>query len=199
MICLDLSEAIEVDARSQALRQDIERREAEREAELAAQAAAEEARERARLVEKTRRLREQRIEKAEALATAGNYAAASTEVDKVLAEEPDNAQALALRIGLDQVLDVQNRVLGELAASLYADGDLDAAIQVWETLLVISPDHAEARERLDRAKRVRDNLDQVREQQPGLGGEGDVIQISPVRGSGAEDPPSPGNQGAEPP
>ena len=196
--CLDLSEAIEVDSRSQALREELERREAEREAERAAQAAAEEARERARLMERTKRLRERRIEKAEALATAGNYAAASTEVDKVLADEPENARALALRIGLDQVLDVQNRVLGELAANLYADGELDAAIQVWETLLIVSPDHAEVRERLDRAMRVRDNLDQVRGQEPELGGEGDVIRISPNRaGSSADVAPSPGDQEAE--
>ncbi len=198
--CLDLSEAIEVDSRSQALREDIERRQAEREAERAAQAAAEEARERARLMARTKRLRERRIEKAESLASAGDYAAASIEVDKVLADEPENAQALALRIGLDQVLDLQNRVLGELAASLYAEGDLDAAIQVWETLLIISPDHAETRERLDRAMRVRDNLDQVREQQSEFGGAGDVIQISPNGvGPSADVPTSPGDEDAEPP
>lgn len=193
--CLDLSEAIEVDARSQAVRQDIERREAER----AALAAAEEARERARSMERKKRLRKRRIGQAEALAAAGNYADASAEVDKVLAEEPENARALALRIGLDQIMDLQNRVLGELASSLYADGELDAAIQVWETLVIISPDHAEAQERLDRARRVRDNLTQVREQQPESGGEADVIKISPNQTApGSDLPLSPGNQEAEP-
>jgi hypothetical protein len=195
--CLDLSEAIEVDARSQLVRQDIERRETER----AALEAAEEARERERSMERKKRLRKRRIGQAEALAAAGNYADASAEVDKVLAEEPENARALALRIGLDQIMDLQNRVLGELASSLYADGELDAAIQVWETLVIISPDHAEAQERLERAKRVRDNLTQVREQQsePESGGEADVIKISPTQtGPGADPPLSPGQQEAEP-
>jgi len=192
--CLELSEAIEVDPRSQALRQDIERGEAAR----AARVAAEKARERARSIKRKQRQRSRRIEQAEALATAGNYAEASTEVDKVLAEEPENPRALALRIGLDQIMELQNRVLGELAASLYADGELDAAIQVWETLLIISPDHAEARERLDRARRVRNNLDQVREQQPGSGGQTDVIQISPKQPAvDAGATPSSGDQETE--
>ena len=200
MACLDLAEAIEVDPRSQALRQDIERREAQREAERSARVAAEKERERARSIERKKRQQNRRIERAEALATAGNYAEASTEVDMVLAQEPENPRALALRIGLDQIMELQNRVLGELAASLYADGELDAAIQVWEILQIISPDHAEARERLDRARRVRDNLNQVRGRQPGFGGEADVIQISPNQsGTGREFPLGPGNEGAEPP
>ena len=74
--CLDLSEAIEVDARSQLVRQDIERRETER----AALEAAEEARERERSMERKKRLRKPRIGQAEALAAAGNYADASAEV-----------------------------------------------------------------------------------------------------------------------
>jgi tetratricopeptide (TPR) repeat protein len=163
-----------------------------------ARVAAEKARERARSIARKKRQRDRRIEQAEALATAGNYAEASTEVNKVLAEEPENPRALALRIGLDQIMEMQNRVLGELAASLYADGELDAAIQVWETLLIISPDRAETQERLERARRVRENLNQVREQQPGSGGQADVINISPNQPGGDTGSwLSPGDQEAE--
>jgi tetratricopeptide (TPR) repeat protein len=106
----------------------------------------------------------------------GEYAEASAEIDKVLAEAPDNPRALGLRSGLDQILERQRRVLGELAARLYTDGELDAAIQVWESLLAISPGHAETQDRLDRAKRVRDKLNEFREQQQQqpVGGEGDA-------------------------
>ena len=62
-------------------------------------------------------------------------------------------------------------------------------------------DAAEAQERLERARRVRDNLTQVREQQsePESGGEADVIKISPTEtGPGADPPLIPGQQEAEP-
>jgi tetratricopeptide (TPR) repeat protein len=185
--CLDLSETVETDPRSLALRQEIERREAEqeaieaaREAERAAREAATSAKRQARSVRKKNVQLNRQVEHAEQLVAEGRYAEASVEIDKVLAKEPDNTRALGLRSGLDQIIDRQRRVLGELAGRLYTDGELDAAIQVWEALLSISPDHAETLERLDRAKRVRDKLNQFREQQqPESAGEGDATGVAP--------------------
>lgn len=170
--CLELSEEIKVDEKSQRLREEVERREAKHEtveasikAKRAARSAANKKRQRAKSVRREKQRLDEQIQRAEQLLTEGQYAEASEEIDKVLAEAPDNARALGLRTGLDQILERQQRVLGELAARLYTDGELDAAIQVWESLLAISPDHAETQDRLDRAKRVRDKLNQFREQQ----------------------------------
>lgn len=185
--CLELSEERKTDPRSLALRQDIERREAEqaaieasREAERAAREAATSAQRQARSVRKKYVQLNRQIEHAEELVAEGRYAEASVEIDKVLAKEPENSRALGLRSGLDQIIERQRQVLGELAGRLYTDGELDAAIQVWEALLSISPDHAETQERLDRAKRVRDKLNQFREQQqPESAGEAVTSGVAP--------------------
>jgi len=176
--CLNLAEQIEADARSRELREQVARREAERramaaarDAERAARMAKRRASRKARSTRREQELLNQRLAQAEKLFAEGKYAQASAEIDGVLAENPDHARALRLRSGLDQVIERQRRILGDLASRLYADGEVNAAIRVWEALLNSSPDHAETRERIERARRVQDRLEQLRRQQE-LGVEG---------------------------
>jgi hypothetical protein len=55
-------------------------------------------------------------------------------------------------------------LLTDLADRLYAEGSIAAAIRVWETSFEINPDQPAARERYERARRVQENLERLRQE-----------------------------------
>ncbi len=149
--CAELADRIERDQRSLALTQAVD-----------AQTGAQVARAEAREVRTAESRRDRLLGLAERRLTAGDYAGAIQPVEEILAEDPGNARALALRATLTRAIERQIGALNVLAARLYADGEIDAAIRVWDSSLKVAPAQPEIVERVERARRVQGNLQQLR-------------------------------------
>lgn len=149
--CIELAERIREDARSQALAAAV----GQRVAALAATA-------RTQALRAAQQRRERLLAAAEKHFAAGDYVAAAAAVAEVLAEVPDDARALALQTRLTGTVTRQADVLNALADRLYAEGQIDAALQVWESSLEVAPAQPDIVERAERARRVQDRLRQLR-------------------------------------
>lgn len=57
--------------------------------------------------------------------------------------------------------------LYETGVGLYSRGEFEKAVEVWRRAIELSPDHRETRESLDRAERVIEKLQQLRDKQAG--------------------------------
>ena len=108
----------------------------------------------------------QLLEQAESQLKAGDYAAADATLRQVLAEQPEQTHALALQAELNAAMERQAETLNVQAARQYAEGDIEAAIRLWEASLRVAPRQPEITDRLERARRVLDKLLQLREEPP---------------------------------
>ncbi len=151
--CVDLAHRIAADERSAALREDVVAREA-----ASAAAVRDERAER-----RQAQLRAQ-LDEAEALLAGEHYPQAAVRVARVLEADPDNGRARALQDQLNERVAHRTRLLTDLADRLYAEGSIAAAIRVWETSFEINPDQPAARERYERARRVQENLERLRQE-----------------------------------
>jgi hypothetical protein len=153
--CIDLVHASAPEPGSAALREDILARQSAR---IAAQEE-----ERSQALQSSLRTD---LAQAERLLVADRLVEAAEPLARVLAADPGNAEAELLRGRLKEKVDRQTAVLGTLAERLYAEGNIAAAVEVWETSLIIDPDQPAARERLERARRVLENLEKLRAEEP---------------------------------
>lgn len=152
-------------------------------ARLAARYAAREARVEARAERRQRSRIEASIERAEADLAAGNLSEAGDRLKRVLQTDPEHAEALRLSAELAEILAERSRVLNDLAARLYLEGQIEAATRVWQASLEIDPDQPEIAERLERARRVSERLRELRDRQP-------PSQDPPREGEASDDPPA---------
>jgi hypothetical protein len=119
-------------------------------------------------VERTKRERvwkhrnQKRLEEAQRLSEAGQLTEAKRVLKVILKEDPrnDNAKKMLRR--------VQNRlktyIENLLAAGdrLYREGEIEGAKATWRAALSLDPQEQRAREKIDRAQRVLDNLENLR-------------------------------------
>lgn len=106
------------------------------------------------------------IDKAEAKLAARDYSGAAATVSKVLAANPNNARAKAIKKKLVKTTSEQNTNLNDMANQMYTSGEVDAAIRLWEASLRIVPEQPEVKERLERAMRVLKNLEDLKAANP---------------------------------
>jgi tetratricopeptide (TPR) repeat protein len=149
--CSGLAGRIAEDANSQALAEVVAQRVAEYEAAAKARALQAAAQRRARL-----------LDQAEQDFAGGDYVAAAAAVAEVLVEVPDDPRALRLQTRFTGTINSQAEVLNTLADRLYAEGQIDAALQVWESSLAVAPAQPDIVERAERARRVQERLRQLR-------------------------------------
>ncbi len=106
------------------------------------------------------------INTAEAKLDARDYSGAAATVSRVLRADPDNTRAKAVQQKLEETTSEQNQTLNDIAGRMYAQGEIDAAVRLWEASLRIVPQQPEVRERLGRAMRVLKNLEDLKSQTP---------------------------------
>jgi tetratricopeptide (TPR) repeat protein len=151
--CVDLVHRADPDAASAELREAVVAREADM----------------ARLAEKERE-QVRRIgvnadlARAEELLGAKRYDEAGSLLERVRTSDPDNPFARALHDRLRGEVTRQTRRLGEEADRLYAEGRIAEAAQAWERSLELDADQPAIRERLERARRVLENLERLRDE-----------------------------------
>ena len=83
-------------------------------------------------------------------------------LNQVLAEEPDNPQAVKLLAELESRLQAHLDYLLKTGDKLYQEGQIEGAQEKWEDALRLDPENAVAKEKLERAKRVLENLESLR-------------------------------------
>lgn len=104
------------------------------------------------------RLREQ----LESSLTRGDLVEARNTLEKLLAVSEEKAALRDLQTAIDQAIAARIGELEALAAEYYRSQDYPAAKQCWQEILTLQPEHAEARNRLERVERVIQSLEQLR-------------------------------------
>lgn len=137
---------------------------------LAARYQARRAEARAGVVRRTRSKIDAELEQAESDLAGGNFKDAAAGIAEALQRDPQHAEARRLQALLAERTAQRSGVLNELAARLYLEGQIEPAIGVWQASLEIAPEQPEIRERLDRARRVRERLQELRDTEPGSNG-----------------------------
>jgi len=84
----------------------------------------------------------------------------------LLAIDPDNADALALREAVDATLAARIEGLLRQGNQLYRSGNIEQAKRVWEEGLLIDPEHAQLRANVQRAESVLQNLEGLQQSDP---------------------------------
>jgi predicted Zn-dependent protease len=157
--CVELAYWLESDPVATELKAAIERRQEQ----LAAAARAEQLR-------KEQARRNAKLESAQALLADGRLQRAAALIQQVLAAEPEHEPAKVLQARVTAELASRTRALGDIADRLYAEGRITAAIRVWEMSLQVDPDQPAVLERYERAQRVQNRLEQLRQGKPAPGG-----------------------------
>jgi tetratricopeptide (TPR) repeat protein len=150
--CVDLAHRADPDAESARLRQQV----VALEAEIAR--TAEKQREKVRRIGVNADL-----SRAEELLQAGRYGEAETLLARVRASDPDNPLAHELQERLRAEVTRQTQRYGEEADRLYAEGRIAEAARAWQRSLELDADQPAVRERLERARRVLENLERLRD------------------------------------
>jgi tetratricopeptide (TPR) repeat protein len=78
---------------------------------------------------------------------------------------PDDAALAEERTRLSGALQEETLRLYETGVSLYSRGEFEQAVEVWRRATRLNPDHRETRENLERAERVIEKLQQLRDKQ----------------------------------
>ncbi|MFC1602167.1 tetratricopeptide repeat protein [Pseudomonadota bacterium] len=86
-------------------------------------------------------------------------------LDQILELTPESANAINLKADIQKKLDKHTQGLLSAGEALYQRGQLKGAIVVWNTLLLLNPQHKKASQKIKRAQQVLDNLQQLRQQQ----------------------------------
>ncbi|MGD8589605.1 MAG: hypothetical protein PVG22_12330, partial [Chromatiales bacterium] len=83
-------------------------------------------------------------------------------LNQVLEEEPGNPEAKKLLSQLEGRLHGHLENLLKTGDKLYQEGEIEAARDIWEAALQLDPENALAKEKLERANRVLENLESLR-------------------------------------
>jgi tetratricopeptide (TPR) repeat protein len=83
-------------------------------------------------------------------------------LNQVLEEQPDNLQAAQLLSQLEDRLQGHLENLLNTGDKLYQEGEIEGARDIWEAALRLDPENTLAKEKLERAERVLENLENLR-------------------------------------
>jgi tetratricopeptide (TPR) repeat protein len=84
-------------------------------------------------------------------------------LNQVLTDDPDNSQAKTLLEQLEAHLQTHLETMLKTGDKLYQEGEIEGAQDVWEAALRLDPENPLAKEKLERAKRVLENLETLRQ------------------------------------
>jgi predicted Zn-dependent protease len=120
----------------------------------------------ARLKQARQQWIEETLHEAMTLYEADRYKEARQRVNQVLAEAPDHAEGKKLLARLEEELQLYLANLMKTGDRLYREGAIEGAHKVWKEALQLDPENRLARDKLERAERVLDNLKDLRESTP---------------------------------
>lgn len=109
---------------------------------------------------------QQRMEEAKRLNESGQLTEARRVLKMILKEDPKNSPAKAL---LDNVESRLKNYLENLLSAgdrLYREGEIEGAKATWRAALTLDPQDERARDKIERAQRVLDNLENLRKSEP---------------------------------
>jgi predicted Zn-dependent protease len=102
------------------------------------------------------------LNEADRLSESGQLREAKRTLLAILKESPENEKAKKMLAGVNNQL--QGYIENLLAAGdrLYRDGEIEGAKATWRAVLSLDPQDSRAREKIQRAQRVLDNLENLR-------------------------------------
>ena len=112
---------------------------------------------------------QQRLEEAQRLSETGQLTEARRVLKKLLKDAPRNKAAKKLQRDVETRLKSYIENLLTAGDRLYREGEIEGAKATWRAALSLDPQDPRAREKIDRAQRVLDNLENLRKselQQP---------------------------------
>lgn len=111
---------------------------------------------------------QKRLEEATQFYDAGQLSEARRVLKVLLKEDPRNSQAKALLHEVETRLKSYLEKLIAAGDRLYREGEIEGARATWRAALALDPQDQRARDKMERAQRVLDNLENLRrtEQQP---------------------------------
>ncbi len=116
----------------------------------------------ARDTQKRKRKVAQLLADAEEAIARGAYVNALSKLDKVIEEDPDNADAHRLISETQTTLGKHVETLVRIGDQLYREEKIAAAVAIWGAALELDPDQQEIAEKIDRARRVLEKLEAIR-------------------------------------
>lgn len=102
------------------------------------------------------------LENAERDMQRGEYPSALSKLDEALRQDPENSKVRELLSKAQSELDLQVKSLVKLGDSLYHNEQIGPAVKVWETALRLDPNQVEIKEKIDRARKVLEKLEEIR-------------------------------------
>jgi predicted Zn-dependent protease len=106
---------------------------------------------------------ENSLQKANTLYEKDQFNAARKLLNQILAEEPANSQAKQLLSQLESRLENHLERLLKTGDRLYQEGEIEGALGIWEAALRLDPENPTAKEKIERATRVLENLEDLRQ------------------------------------
>jgi len=102
------------------------------------------------------------LEEARVLYEKDQFNPARKLLNQVLEEDPGNPQAKEMLSQLETRLQGHLDHLLKTGDKLYQEGEIEGAQNIWQAALRLDPENAVAKEKLERAKRVLENLENLR-------------------------------------
>ncbi|MCF6355550.1 MAG: hypothetical protein L3J26_10715 [Candidatus Polarisedimenticolaceae bacterium] len=96
---------------------------------------------------------------------SGEHYSALMLLKQLLELAPESTRAIHLKREIQEKLENHTQHLLTAGETLYQRGELEGAIAIWKTLLLLNPQHKQALQKAERAQRVLNNLQQLRHQQ----------------------------------
>jgi len=96
----------------------------------------------------------------------GSLASALMKLEEALKQDPENPRIRMLIVQVQPTLESRFEALMELGDRLYRDQQIGPAVAVWEAALKLKPDREQIAQKIDRARKVLENLEAIRSLQP---------------------------------
>ncbi len=107
-----------------------------------------------------------RLDEAQHLSESGQFTEARRVLKVILKEDPKNAPAKKLLATVESRLKTYIENLLAAGDRLYREGEIEGAKATWRAALSLDPQEERAREKIERAQRVLDNLENLRKSEP---------------------------------
>ena len=102
------------------------------------------------------------LQEAKSLYEKDQFNPARKQLNQVLAEEPTNSEAKKMLSELEKRLQSHLDYLLKKGDKLYQQGEIERAQAIWKAALRLDPENSLAKEKLERASRVLENLENLR-------------------------------------